>query len=100
MSRLSEILQEMLDETMRSDTPARRTLPNGLHITIKAGTDKYTIVLSRDMTAPSGKEWETVFRHFPYYVDMPNATATTLRNKRLALYGQVPKRQAQALRLL
>lgn len=100
MSRLSEILQEMLDETMRSDTPARRSLPNGLHITIKASTDRYTVILSRDLTEPSGKEWETVFRHFPYYVDMPNATSTILKNKRHALYGQVPKRQAQALRLL
>ena len=100
MSKLQELLQQMIDETMRDPNPVTRKLANGLHITIQAGTDTYTIALSRDSVYPSVREWETVIKHFPYFVAIPNAKQCVLKNKRLALLGRIPKRQQQALRLL
>lgn len=98
-SKLTDILQEMLDEANRSAIAVRK-LKNGLTIGIQADTTSYTVILARDDVYPSAKEWETIFRRFPYYCLVPDATQTTTRNGRKALKGRVPKRHIQNLRLL
>jgi hypothetical protein len=98
MAKLTDILQDMIDEAERLDKPVVRKLGNGLMIGIKADTTNYTITLARDDTYPSAKEWETVFRHFPYYCTMPDAKQTVTRHGRKALTGRVAKRHIQQMR--
>jgi hypothetical protein len=98
MPKLTDILQSMIDEAERMNKPVIHRLGHGLMIGLKDGTTNYTITLARDDAYPSAKEWETVFRHFPYYCTIPDAKQTITRHGRKALTGRVAKRHIQQLR--
>jgi hypothetical protein len=93
VSVLSEALQRMIDQTTRSPIPAKRKLKSELHISIYADTVGYTVTISRDTVRPSTKEWETIFKHWPYYVPVPNADEIIDADNRPALRGRVNKRE-------
>ena len=100
MAKLTELLGKMLEEANASNIPAKRTLGNGLHVSIFAERENYSVTISRDTTYPSGKEWETIFKHFPYYTLIPDAEQRTDADGRLALTGRVAKRHLQQIRLI
>jgi len=98
MGKLTDILQDMIDEAERIDKPVIRKLGKGLMIGIKASTTNYTVTIARDDAYPSASEWGTIFRHFPWYCQVPDATQTTTKHGRKALSGRVPKRHIQQMR--
>lgn len=93
MSKLTDVLQSMIDEAARVAHPVKRKLKSGLHISIEAKIEHYIVEISRDSTYPSGKEWETIFKHWPYFTAMPNADQYQGADHRMALRGTVGKRQ-------
>lgn len=100
MAKLTDILTEMIDEAHRVNKPIVRRLSKGLMIGLKADTSHYIVTLARDDAYPSAKEWETIFRHFPYFCPMPDAEQTTTRHGRRALTGRVAKRHVQQMRFM
>ena len=63
------------------------------NIDLRCVIEAYIVEISRDTTYPSGKEWETIFKHWPYFTPVPNADQCQGTDRRMALRGTVNKRQ-------
>jgi len=100
MSILQRMLHTMIDEAERVARPVERTLKNGLHVSIEAKIDNFILEISRDTTYPSGKEWKTIIKHWPYYTTPPNADQCTGADNRMALRGKVTKRHMQQIPMM
>ena len=101
MSKLDDMLQQMLDEAKARDkVPQKRKLGNGLHITLTAYRESVILAISRDTTFPSEQEWKTVCNHFPYYIGVPMPIKFTDNDHRMAMRAEVPSRQFVAQKLL
>ena len=92
MGKLTDIISEMLTQAQTVPHAVHRKLARGLHIAIHEERDNWHVSISRDSEYPSGKEWETVFKHWPYYTPIPEPTQFTDSKNRPALRGRIRKR--------
>jgi len=90
---LTKILEQMLFDARTSGLPQIRKLKSGLFIKIIVYTTNVTVVLARDNTYPSLKEWKTVLDHFPYKVENGEPVENINKNGKYTLRGSVQTRQ-------
>ena len=101
MGKLQDLLDRMLEDAQtRSKVPQKRKLPSGLHVTITAYRETYIVAIARDATYPSEKEWETVCKHFPYFIGTPIPIKYTDNDRRFAMRAEIQKHQIMQRKLL
>jgi hypothetical protein len=83
----------MLFDARTSGVPQSRKLKSGLTIKITVYTTNVTILLARDNTYPSLKEWKTMLEHFPYKVENGEPDEYINRDGKYTLRGSVQTRQ-------
>ena len=99
MSVLSQILNDMLfDATALPNRPISRKLKNGLHITVCNIGAVFNLSLSRDSEFPSRNEWETVLKHWPYYVEKKTEPGRDILNHRMTLHAKVEKQAVSQIK--
>lgn len=84
---------------MQTKIPQRRKLKNGLFIVMTSHPGGVTLKLSRDNTYPSEQEWKTTLNNFPYFTGTVLPAKTIDNDRRPALVGEIPRRQAVQLPL-
>ena len=90
MSKLTHILEDQLDEARReAGRKIVRKLKNGLRIEMTALNGVIYLTLTRDNQYPSLQEWETVIRHFPYYVPK-TAPLSEQTGSRFTMFNRLP----------
>lgn len=90
---LTQILTHLISETMQG-RPAKKKLNGGLHIRVTAHQTSYTLILSRDGSYPSEKEWQTVLNHWPYHIEKIGPSKITDSDRRPALKAEIPTARA------
>ena len=106
MSVLSQILNDMLfDATALPNRPISRKLKNGLHnalrpsrVTVCNIGAQFNLSLSRDSEFPSRNEWETVLKHWPYYVEKKTEPGRDILNHRMTLHAKVEKQAVSQMK--
>lgn len=90
---LKQFITHLISETMQGRA-AKRKLKGGLHIGIKANATSYTLILSRDGSYPSEKEWQTVLNHWPYHTELIQPSKIVDSDRRPALKAEIPTARA------
>jgi hypothetical protein len=92
MGKLTDMLQAMMDETMRTGGRVKRKLGNNLHVAITGEMNHYIVEISRDNVFPSASEWNTLIKHFPYFTKNQEPVQFLDRDKRMGMQAKIPKR--------
>ncbi len=90
---LTQLIDQMINDT-KQGKPARRKLNGGLHITITARAQSFTLILSRDRAYPSPQEWSTVLKHWPYRTEQIQPARIVDNDGRMALKAEIPTARA------
>lgn len=90
-------LQQVLDQMyrmayQRAAVPQKRKLKMGLHISLTSFPEGVTLIISRDETYPSPREFETVLKNFPYFTGAVHPVQVIDQDGRRALTGKIPPR--------